>query len=108
MTPITKGSCTKRKCPDCGGVSNLVSVNTSPSNQVGGDYNALEYCIDYELCGYEKYFNIGAKIIKKIHKKSERPNFKNGKFKIEDIRIIKGTLGCCGPGGEPPTWIIED
>ena len=44
-----------RRCPQCDSPLNIMPVNNSPANQVGGKLRSVWFCSDWYGCGYEQY-----------------------------------------------------
>lgn len=42
------------RCPECGMPMNLIHVNTSPRNQIGGRWRSMWQCADLVGCGHDE------------------------------------------------------
>ena len=43
------------RCPECGNITNVYSVNSGPRDQVGGNYRSVVSCFNFMDCGWEEY-----------------------------------------------------
>jgi hypothetical protein len=45
----------KLMCPVCQKAAGIIPVNINPATRVGGKFQSLMFCFDWQNCGYESY-----------------------------------------------------